>query len=420
MQQPPRALTAPHTTTTPVETAIDLLGDADRDTRLRMVHELGRGHHREAAQALVDRFGHERDFSIRETLTWAALRMPDTAMPLVRAGLRSPRWLARLQAAHTLSKLGDAGDAERLVPLVADPVDCVAARAYWAVAQCGNPVAVPALLAELARGDAEHRTSLTVALAHFGAAAVPGLEAALRHGRPAVRRHAADTLAYLGSPLAEPAVPALADAVRSHDPTVRVAALNALGQLATPDAWHTIDEVAASAPERRLQVLADRLADRLAERRPSERAPRIAARRAATAGQTVPPTPGDRPVQRTWPAPDRALVALGDGPWVDVLGPTLARQVEICRPQYLRRADVPPEVLAQVRTDAYARAKAGDRADALAARIAAGRVEQFIHERVLLEQVCVTDPGGTVDDLLRGKDVRIVDVVRLPPVPFEA
>jgi hypothetical protein len=417
MQEPLSAMTAPHTATTPVKTGIDLLGDADRDVRLRMVQELGRGRYHEAAPALVDRFGLERDFFIRETLTWAVLRMPDTAMPLVRTALRSRRWLARLQAIHTLSKLGDLGDAELLLPLVADRVDCVAARAYWAVAQCGDPVAVPALLAELSRGDAEHRTSLTVALTDFGSAAVPGLEAALRHGRPDVRRHAADTLAYVGSPLAEPAGPALVDAVRADDQNVRVAALNALGQLKAPDAWRAIDEVAASAPDRRLQVLAHRLA----ERRPSDHALRIAAlraaaRRAATDGQATPRTPGER----TWPAPDPGLVTLADGPWVGVLGPKLARQVEICRPQYVRRADVPSEVLEQVRTDAHSRAVVGGKTDAVAARIAAGRVEQFIHERVLLEQVLVTDPGGTVADLLRGKDVRILDLVRLPPAPFEA
>lgn len=417
MHEPPLPVTTTPAPALPVETCIDLLGDADQEVRLRVVHELGRGRHAESAAAFVDRFGRERDFFIREALTWATLRMPDAAMPLVRAALRSPRWLARLQATHTLSKLGDPGDAELLVPVVADPVDCVAARAYWAVAQCGNPVVISALLAELSRGDAEHRNSLTVALTDFGSAGVPGLAAALRSGRPNVRRHAADTLAYLGSPTADPALPALTDAVGDPDADVRVAALNALGQLEVADAWRTIDASAATAPDRRLRLLADRLT----ERRPSERTLRITARRAATSD--VPTTGGhaadDVPEERSWPAPDLGLVTLADGPWVEVLGPTLARQVEICRPQYLTRADVPLDVLEQVRADAHVRATASGRTDALAARIAAGRVEQFIHERVFVEQVRVSDPGGTVDDLLRGKDIRIVDFVRLPPVPFE-
>lgn len=417
MNEPSLSVTTASASTIPVETCIDLLGDADREVRLRMVHELGRGRHAEAAEALVDRFGMERDFFIREALTWAVLRMPDAALPLVRTALRSPRWLARLQATHTLSKLGRFDDAELLVPLVADPVDCVAARAYWAVAQCREPAVVPALLAELSRGDAEHRNSLTVALTDLGSAAVPGLEAALRHGRPDVRRHAASTLAYLGSPAADPAAPALTDAVRAPDADVRVAALNALGQLKVRDAWRTIDEIASTAPDRRSRLLAARLT----ERRPGEHALRAAARRAATSDErtTGAHGAGHMPVEQSWPAPDLGLVMLADGPWVEELGPKLARQVELCRPQYLTRADVPADVLEQLRADAHARASASDKADALAARIAAGWVEQFVHERVFVEQVCVTDPGGTVDDLLRGKDIRIVDFVRLPPVPFE-
>lgn len=416
-EQPHPAPTSP-TSTPPVATCIDLLGDADPKVRLQMVHELGGAPHVEAAGALVHRFGLERDFFIREALTWAVLRMPDVAMPLVRTALRSPRWIARLQATHTLSKLGDADDAERLIPLVADPVDCVAARGYWAAAQCRNPIVIPALLAALSRGDAEHRNSLLVALTDFGSAAVPGLAAALRHGGPGVQRHAADILAYLGSPTADPARSTLTEAVDAPDADVRLAALNALGQLQVADAWQTIDRVAAATTDRRLQLLAHRLT----ERRPSERTLRITARRAALSDEPTATGSGAGyvPPQGSWPAPDLGLVTLTAGHWVEVLGPPLARQVEICRPQYLTRADVPTAVLEQVRAHAHAAAVANGKPDALAARMAAGRVEQFIHERVFVEQVRVSDPGGTVDDLLRGKGVRILDFVRLPPIPFEA
>ncbi|HSK24813.1 MAG TPA: hypothetical protein VK906_16635, partial [Egicoccus sp.] len=190
--------------TTDAEDLIDLLGDADPDVRLRAALELGEARREDAAAALVARFGMERDFAIRETLTWAVLRIQDAALPLVRDALHSPRWLARLQAIHTLSKVGAFEDGARLIPLVADPVDAVAARAYWAAAQARDPAAVPALVAELSRGSSEQRNSLTVALTHFGADAVPALVGALRHGgTAAVRAHAADTLALIGSPGAD-------------------------------------------------------------------------------------------------------------------------------------------------------------------------------------------------------------------------
>ncbi|MTV24089.1 hypothetical protein FTX61_01440 [Nitriliruptoraceae bacterium ZYF776] len=380
----------------------DLLGDADPDVRLRAALAIGEGRLEASAPALVRRFGEERDFAIRETLTWATLRVRDAGLPLVRDAVRSDRWLARLQAAHTLSKVGDPADAVHLRPLVHDPVDAVAARAYWAVAQCGDPVVVPALVAELSRGSAEHRNSLTVALTHFGAAAVPALVGALRHAGPdAARRHAADTLALLGSPDADAAVDALADAVDDRDEWVRVAALNALGQLHLARAWERVDEV-AEADERRLRVLAGRLG----ERRPSARRLRLAALRG-----TAPPLPDDQVPTPTsagpWSAPDLDLVTLEGGPKAAELAPKLALQVAVGRPRYGSRADVPIEVLDAVRDAAAADAEGRGLSAPEAERVAAGRVEQHVHDTVLLEQVSVADPGMLVRDLLFGSEVHV-------------
>jgi elongation factor Ts len=112
-----------------------------------------------------------------------------------------------------------------------------------------------------------------------------------------------------------------------------------------------------------------------------------------------------------------ALVTLDGGPRVAELAPKLALQVEVGRPRYLSRAEVPPEVLAQVRADAEARALAAGWPAATAARIAAGQAEQFVHETVLLEQVSVANPGAIVADLLRGTGVRILDFARLEAGP---
>lgn len=394
----------------PLEAAdlLDLLGDADPGVRLRAVLDLGEARRSDAAAALVERFGMERDFQIRETLTWAVLRMADAALPLVREALHRPRWLARLQAAHTLSKVGAFEDGVRLIPLVDDPVDVVAARAYWAVAQCGDPAAVPALVGQLSRGTSEQRNSLTVALGHFGAAAVPPLVGALRHGDTAeVRQHAADTLALLGSPDADRSLSALVDAVHDRDEEVRLAALNALGQLVVPGAWDVIDRL-TDAPERRLRVLAERLT----ERRPG----RARLRRASATADTrpledvpLPPAVG----REAWPEPDLRLVTLEGPPMAAELAPKLALQVAVCRPRHLARADVPDDELAQVHDAAYADARAHGKPEAIARRIAAGRVEQHVHDTVLLEQVSVADPGALVRDLLFGTEVKVVDFERL-------
>lgn len=162
------------------EQVIDQLGDADPGVRLRAVLQVGEGRLEGAAAPLVDRFGLEPDFQIREALTWAALRIESCSLPLVLGSLHSARWLARLQAVHTLSKLGRFEDGPVLLPLIADPIDAVAARAYWAAARTHNPAVIPTLVGELARGDAAHRNSLTVALTAFGSLAVHAIVRALR------------------------------------------------------------------------------------------------------------------------------------------------------------------------------------------------------------------------------------------------
>ena len=77
-------------TATTGETIIHLLGDADPAVRLRVVLDVGETRQEGAAAALVERFGLERDFQIREALTWAALRIPDASMPFVRRVAREP------------------------------------------------------------------------------------------------------------------------------------------------------------------------------------------------------------------------------------------------------------------------------------------------------------------------------------------
>lgn len=358
---------------------IDLLGDADPGVRLRAALDLGELGYEPAAAAIVARFGWEPEFQVREALTWAALRMPRASIPHVIASLHSPRWLARLQAVHTLGKLGRPQDAARLVPLVGDPVDSVAARAYGAAAHTGNPEVIPALVRALSRGGAEHRTSLTLALAAFGGDAVPALVEALGVRAGPVRRHAADVLAYLGSPAADAAVAALERAVADPVEEVRLAALNALGQLRVPEAWWAVDAAGLSS-EPRLRHLAARL---------NERRPR---------GHRFAP-----------------LVTCEGGAGAEELIPVLAAQVRVGRPQYLSRQDVPDEVIAAVRSEGETLARAQGRSEAMAARMAAGRVEQHLHETVLLEQVSVVNPGMRVKDLLLGRGVRITGFATLAP-----
>ena len=393
---------------------------------------------------------------------------------------------------------GRAEDAAGLVPLVADEVDAVAARAAWAASQTHNPLVVPALVAQLGRGDTEFRNSLSVALAELGADSVPSLAGALRCGAPPeVRRHAADTLSLLGSPDAEGAVLALAEALDDSDQGVRLAALNALGQLRGPSA-ESVVQACVDADEPLLRDLASRLRTRrpgrrraagaragagagvesravasgtgivaaaagvlvslecdgavVAEsRRPSDLAQVVAdlaaAHPGADAAELLRLPTGDGSVasaldELSWASGEQvtlgrvarcpgrsvsllkwtaaggapragALVSFdGGGGAVDV-ATKVALQVLTCAPTYLSRAQVPNDVLDDVRVQAAARTAARGLSGPAVARIAAGAVEQFVHDSVLLEQVSVADPGRTVDGLLYGKGVRITGFARV-------
>ncbi|NMD46765.1 MAG: hypothetical protein GYA85_08375 [Propionibacterium sp.] len=262
-----------------VTTAIVLLGDADEELRLRAAVDLGTWQAAEAAPALVARLGIEPSHAIRETLSWALLRMPAAARPLLRAALGEPDWLARMQACHVLSKLGDRDDAAALLPLIADPVDAVASRAWWAAGQTGSPTVTDALAAQLGRGDSELRNSLSIAFEELRDLGVVALARRLRRDEAAgVREHAADTLGLIGSPYADPAILLLREATDDPDPMVRFAALNALGQLDSPRARAAVRAV-SDANDPRLR----RLAERLVRRHRPEPAP-------------IAPEPTDRPL----------------------------------------------------------------------------------------------------------------------------
>jgi elongation factor Ts len=108
-----------------------------------------------------------------------------------------------------------------------------------------------------------------------------------------------------------------------------------------------------------------------------------------------------------------ALVAFDGGPGAEDVAHRIALQVTACSPQYLTRNDIPVDVLAAVHAEAEDLAHAQGKVEAIVRRIVAGRVEQLVHDTVLLEQVSVVDPGKTVTDLLFGTGVRIIGFVRL-------
>ncbi|MBS4100961.1 HEAT repeat domain-containing protein [Tsukamurella paurometabola] len=185
-----------------------LLDHQNASIRLRAALDAGTAPGTVDAAALVERCAVEPDFFVRDMLTWALTRLPAAAtVPLLRAELASPVPQARSQALHSLSKIGGAAAAPAFAEAVAlsgDP-DGEVAKAAWRTAGVLAPDAAArrsaagALAAQLGRGDAQTRRSLSrsiLALGDEGIAAVEGATVT----SDAVRQHVAEIARLLEDP----------------------------------------------------------------------------------------------------------------------------------------------------------------------------------------------------------------------------
>lgn len=113
------------------------------------------------------------------------------------------------------------------------PDPAVRAFAALTLAQCGRPVAVPALIAALADPEKVVRTAAGRALAGLGPEAVPALIAALSDPSWVVRYRAAEALGGIHDPRVAPALVALLEDRKDH---VRYMAAKGLGTDPAPSA----------------------------------------------------------------------------------------------------------------------------------------------------------------------------------------
>ncbi|MEV5185055.1 HEAT repeat domain-containing protein [Streptomyces werraensis] len=192
-------MTTPKAETTTTSRVLAGLRHDDPSVRLRAALTAGADPDPGFVEPLVERCGVEPVFHVRDMLTWALTRHPETVtVPRVLAELRSPNARARSQALHTLSKIGDRS-VWPSVPrsLLTDPDDEVA-RTAWRTAVLLAPEGEAAQLAEvlvsqLGRGGRETRLSLSRALIELGEPAVPPVRAAADAPDPRVRTHALAT-----------------------------------------------------------------------------------------------------------------------------------------------------------------------------------------------------------------------------------
>ena len=97
----------------------------------------------------------------------------------------------------------------------------------------------------------------------------------------------------------------------------------------------------------------------------------------------------------------------------------LAMQVVAARPLYVRREDIPADVLAAKRAEFLAdMADSGKPAD-IVERIVEGKADKYFQEALLLEQPFIKDPSVTVNDLVTqaiaklGENIKVRRFARL-------
>ncbi|ALV52910.1 HEAT repeat domain-containing protein [Streptomyces althioticus] len=193
-------MTTPKAETTTTARVLAGLRHDDSSVRLRAALAAGSDPDPGFVEPLVERCGVEPVFHVRDMLTWALTRHPETVtVPRVLAELGSPHARARSQALHTLSKIGDRS-VWPAVPrsLLTDPDDEVA-RTAWRTAVLLAPEDEAAelsrsLVSQFGRGGRETRLSLSRALVELGEPAVAPVRAVAEgHPDPGVRAHALAT-----------------------------------------------------------------------------------------------------------------------------------------------------------------------------------------------------------------------------------
>lgn len=85
----------------------------------------------------------------------------------------------------------------------------------------------------------------------------------------------------------------------------------------------------------------------------------------------------------------------------------LALQVAASDPWYVRREDIPADVIEKEKTIYQAQAKEMGKPQAAWAKIVEGKLEKFYQQRCLLEQEFIKDPAITINDLLAQKIAKI-------------
>jgi elongation factor Ts len=95
------------------------------------------------------------------------------------------------------------------------------------------------------------------------------------------------------------------------------------------------------------------------------------------------------------------------------LAKDLAMQIAAMNPKVISREEVDPSIIAKEIEIYSTQAKNEGKPDAIAEKIAQGRLEKFYQEYCLLEQTFIKDSGKTVQDLLNEATAKMGENIRI-------
>jgi HEAT repeat protein len=200
----------------------------DKNKRNQAALSIGASGNTLGLPGLLEQLALESDFFVRETLIWAVVRYGVTAIAPLTTMLADARVLARLLAAQTLGKIGDARAVPALISVLHDADLEVARRAIYALGQIADAGALTALLGLLNDPRQELRSTITKSLEQVGKANLAALAQALKHEHWQVREQVAEVLGLIGD---KNAIPDLERAFNDSDARVRFALVTALGHM---------------------------------------------------------------------------------------------------------------------------------------------------------------------------------------------
>jgi HEAT repeat protein len=175
---------------------------ASPDQSIRLKAALAAGTYPETSyiDILIAQCAIEPDFFVRDTLSWALMRndIPTVVLRLAEE-LKSKNPLAKSQAIHTLSKIGDKKNYSLIShEMFFDSDDLVATTAWRAasvlVPDDEKPELVKALLTQLGRGDSDVQFALTRFLCAIGEPIVEPLTEAAKSSKEEISNQAKFTL----------------------------------------------------------------------------------------------------------------------------------------------------------------------------------------------------------------------------------